>query len=96
MDIEQIQVVLDFVLKIGIASTTISVLGLFVPNVNNDQIGSVINAIYLSSLVFGALFSILIIIVLIQKHSSFSDQKLSSLAKRNWRFAYAFRRSSIG
>ena len=96
MDIEQLEVLLEFILKIGIASTAVSVLGLFVPNVNNEQIGSMINAIYLSSLIFGALFSILIIIVLIQKHSSFSDQKLSSLAKRNWRVAYAFRRSTIG
>ena len=96
MDIDKVDLILKFILKIGCFTTAVSLLGLFVPNVKNDSNTSVaLNALYTSAIVSGALFAAVIIAALVAQRADFTSDQLSSMAKRNWRLMYAFKRDQM-
>ena len=91
MDIENVEKFFDFILSCAILAAVVCLFGLVASRNQNVSI----HAFYLSSLVFGALFAIVLIIVLIFQYSDLSTEKLYSLAKRNWLILYAFRKDIL-
>merc|ERR1711893_316243 len=64
-------------------------------NIKEEQTQLIANCLYIAALVSGALFALLIIIHLLMSWRSFSDEKISSLAKQYWLVLYAFQKDSI-
>ena len=95
MDIDKIDLVLKFLLKIGCFTTIVSLLGLFMQNVKNESASVALNALYTSALFSGGLFAAIIIGALVAQRADFTSDQLSSMAKRNWRLMYAFKRDQI-
>ena len=95
MDIDKVDLILKFILKIGCFTMAVSLLGLCVPNVKNDNTSVAFNAIYTSAIVCGAMFAVVIIAALVAQRADFTSDQLSSMAKRNWRLMYAFKRDQM-
>ena len=91
MDIEHVEKFFDFILSCALFASIVCLFGLVASSSKNISI----HAFYLSSLVFGALFAIVFMVVLSFQCSYLSTEKLYSLSKRNWLILYAFRKDIL-